>query len=239
MSSNGTPQGYLSRVRGTNDTTRDRSAEQANTTSGNPYGYSNMTTPTPPTNRYIPPTFNPVSGQWNTNGGDYQLPNAWNGSQQVPNWQPNFNFNWGSQSPPSAPPGTQQPPQNTAPPAPITQPSVASQKPQVPTVAPPATSPAPVVPQITPQQSFGYNGLGGIAPPPSTPMSLGPINSALNSAQNAKLGTPSVAGPPSTGTAVPANAMPQITQAQAIAMYGPGAGGLSQGSARYMPTLQR
>lgn len=79
MAANGTPQSYLYSQRPTTAKNyQDPSMAQDNTNSGNPYGYA------PDGNRYIPPTYDPLSGRWNaapggggTQGLTYALPTAY------------------------------------------------------------------------------------------------------------------------------------------------------------------
>jgi hypothetical protein len=126
MASNGTPQSYLSGLRPPNQS--DNSMAQDNTSSGNPNGYVPQLPPqtTPgqyPDNRYIPPSYDPATGRWSTQGLQYSLPTAYtpnaggglpNGPQvQAPPFMPQFG---GQQQAPAqqqqtgVPPGPPTPP---------------------------------------------------------------------------------------------------------------------------------
>lgn len=226
MASNGTPQSYLAKQRNQNDNYRDRSMEQSNTNSGNPYNYG------PPSNRYIPPTFNPSTGQWNTNGEQYMTPGAWSGSngQQLPQFMPNFYSPTGlapggpgAPAPAGGPPTQAGPPDTTQPSAPTVAPSTTNgSKPFIPHLASSGLPPT-AVPAQTPnptmggagnsaQGSFGYNGLGALSPT-AIPASALPQ------------------------TAQPQNPVDQAAMTQALQMYG--AGGLSQGSSGFMPLTRQ
>ena len=80
MASNGTPQSYLAGLRPPNQS--DNSMAQDNTSSGNPNGYvpqlPQQTMPSQyPDNRFIPPSFDPLTGRWSTEGKTYSLPTAY------------------------------------------------------------------------------------------------------------------------------------------------------------------
>lgn len=89
MAANGTPQSYLNSLRPQSNSQvnniRDRSMEQDNTNSGNPYGYMpqlpGQQIPSQyPTNRYIPPEWNndgSTYGSWSNQGLTYSLPTAY------------------------------------------------------------------------------------------------------------------------------------------------------------------
>ena len=98
MSANGTPQGFIYSKLPTNQI-RDRSMEQDGN-NGNPTGYVPNVDPNSPQSRYIPPMFNPYSGQWNQQQS-YYVPTAYNapnggsggmpsGPQQPTPWMPQF-----------------------------------------------------------------------------------------------------------------------------------------------------
>ena len=90
MAANGTPQSYLNSLRPQSNSQvnniRDRSMEQDNTNSGNPYGYmpqlpGQQIPDQYPTNRYIPPEWSNDGspyGKWSTQGLTYSLPTAYN-----------------------------------------------------------------------------------------------------------------------------------------------------------------
>lgn len=235
MSANGTPQSYLASQRNQNDSYRDRSMEQSNTNSGNPYNYG------PPTNRYIPPTYNPATGQWNTNGESYMTPGAWSGNSgmQVPFWQPNM-------TPQQTQPPAQTPPPTTAPSSPN------GSKPYIPQIAGNGLPPTAVPPNglQTGANSFGFNGLGRINPATANAnygandVYMTHLRGSNNTIPPKSMAT-SMPAPTSNGTQIPANALPQITndlqqyqaqqQAMQQALGAYGAGGLSQGYAGFMP----
>ena len=88
MAGNGTPQSYLNGIiqRNNNGQIRDRAMEQDNSNSGNPYGYlpqlpGQQVPSSYPSNRYIPPMWDPNGGgpygSWSTQGLTYSLPTAY------------------------------------------------------------------------------------------------------------------------------------------------------------------
>lgn len=120
MSADGTPQGYLANFRQntTASNYRDPSMEQNNTNSGNPQGYYNPGPQAPP-NRYIPPSYNPATGQWEQQGLTYSLPTAYtpNGGGGMPTGPtPMPNLYGAPQGQPQGQPGGTMPqPQQAAP----------------------------------------------------------------------------------------------------------------------------
>lgn len=229
MAANGTPQSYLAKQRNQNDTARDRSAEQSNTNSGNPSGYMPTSSNTMPPNRYIPPTFNPASGQWNTNGEQYMTPGAWNGNgAQIPSfWQPNFNNQPAPTAPAPAPAPTA--PQQTAP--------SDQTQPIPPTAASPAAS--------TNNRFIPKLASTGLVPTqvPAGSSALNPPNMQPTASSGQNLSN-SYGYSGLAPTAVPVGAVPNfagintaLQQYQGGMPYG--IGGLSQGAPGYMPMTRQ
>lgn len=117
MASNGTPQGYLSNLRPTNNIVNNSMA-QDNTTSGNPYGYlpqnygnvqqqpGGYTGDMQSLGRYQPPTMtNPYSQTWNDAGKNYMLPAGY-GPYNNAGYQAPY-FNQSPNNPQGGQPGNQ------------------------------------------------------------------------------------------------------------------------------------
>lgn len=117
MASNGTPQGYLSNLRPTNNIVNNSMA-QDNTTSGNPYGYlpqnygdvqqqpGGYNGDMQSLGRYQPPTMtNPYSQTWNDAGKNYMLPAGY-GPYNNAGYQAPY-FNQSPNNPQGGQPGNQ------------------------------------------------------------------------------------------------------------------------------------
>lgn len=207
MSANGTPQGYLANFRQntTASNYRDPSMEQNNTNSGNPQGYYDPGSQAPP-NRYIPPSFNPVTGRWDEQGQTYSLPSAYtpNGGGGLPSGPTPMPSFYGA--PQGQAQAQQWSPQQAAPGGPP-MPNFAP--------APPGQgTPQPATGGLSPAQQNAVNGNGMFpafqqqqqqaAQAAYQPSNPGSGFSAMNAAFTGGRSPNSAPAPPSPGTAQPA-----------------------------------